>query len=244
VANSRTDRQLVGSDWFWAYRLATASDASAAVITRHGQNTLAAAEQAFEKLNISPAGVRFVGRRFCSPQWAEKAICGNRISIGDAVFAHYPLAGMGVRFAAATAMAAAAVLQTRWERPENSSIADDYYIDLCEAARREHLANLTGSRGRAPHSETGRLVFRAHQIEAGVLRGDVVVPDKVYLLPDGSRVRWLGRVDLAAVREYSSVPVDRTELAGRLASVLGRQTDVHALIDWCIRRQVLCACKL
>lgn len=244
LAHSATQRNLVATDWFWAYYLSATSTASAVVITRHGRNTPTAAKLAFEKLNINPKGVRFVGRRFCSPQWAEKVIDGNRVSVGDAAFAYYPLAGMGVRFAAATAMAAAALLQTRWECPEFAGIADEYYVDLCEAARTAHLVNLAGSSGIRRTPGTGPLVFTAREIQMGVLRGDLIVPEKGYLLPDGSRVRWVGGLDLTYLRQISSVPISKAELAERLVSVLGSRSNVNGLIDWCIGRHVLASSRL
>lgn len=239
AAGSYLGRQVTSEESFWAYRMGTPSIATAAVIARHKQNLAQTARDALRKLDVDVSTACYVGRRFCSPQWAEKPSELNRISVGDAAFAYYPLAGMGVRFAITTAMAAAAVLQTRWFRPETAKVADEYYRELCEAARVSHLANLAGATTARRVSETEPLVFTAKEVEGGVLRGDYIVPEKTYLLSDGSRVRWLGSIDLVHLQRLSSIPISRRILTERLRKDFSTATNAQRLVDWCVQHRVL-----
>jgi hypothetical protein len=159
--------------------------------------------------------------------------------VGDAAFAYYPLAGMGVRFAMTTAVAAAAVLQTRWFRSESATVADEYYSELCEAARVSHLTNLAGAPMARRVSETEPLVFTAKEVDGGVLEGDYIVPEKTYLLSDGSRVRWLGSIDLARLRDLSSIPISSRSLTERLQKNVPTTRHAQRLVDWCVQHRVL-----
>ncbi|MFL6452129.1 MAG: hypothetical protein ACJ746_31350 [Bryobacteraceae bacterium] len=239
AAEAYLGRQVISEETFWAYRMGTRCAATAAVIARHKQNLAQIAEDALFKLDVDVSTACYVGRRFCSPQWTERPLELNRISVGDAAFAYYPLAGMGVRFAITTAIAAVAVLQTRWFRPEITKVADEYYHELCEAARVSHLTNLAGASTARRVSDTEPLVFTAKEVEGGVLRGDYIVPEKTYLLSDGSRVRWLGSIDLAQLRRLSSIPISRGTLTERLRKGFSTRTDAQRLVDWCVQHRVL-----
>ncbi len=239
LRDSDSGREIVSGEDFWAYYLRARSLATVAVVTRHHGNVKKATEDAFHQLQINASTARFTGRRFCSPQWAEEPILANRISVGDAAFAYYPLAGAGIRFALTSATAAVAALHTQWSRPAAKTLAIDYYFELCEAARVSHLSNLTLVPVISRVSNTDQLIFKAREIEGGVQEGDFVVPRKTYLLANGSRLRWLGSMDLAELRQFAQFSISRRSLLEKLGHILPPGTDVERLINWCIQHEIL-----
>jgi len=85
-----------------------------------------------------PKGARYLGRRPAFPQWCENPIEGRRIAVGDAAFAYDPLAGQGIRFALASAFAAASVIQD-WKENGDHGAANRFYRDFVGQARVRHL---------------------------------------------------------------------------------------------------------
>jgi len=85
-----------------------------------------------------PKGARYLGRRPAFPQWCENPIEGRRIAVGDAAFAYDPLAGQGIRFALASAFAAASVIQC-WKENGDHGTANCFYGDFVRQARARHL---------------------------------------------------------------------------------------------------------
>src|ERR1700674_2334828 len=86
----------------------------------------------------TPQGARYLGRRPAFPQWCENPIEGLRIAVGDAAFAYDPLAGQGIRFALASAFAAASVIQCRKDNG-GREVADRFYRNFVRQARVRHL---------------------------------------------------------------------------------------------------------
>ena len=86
----------------------------------------------------TPKGARYLGRRPAFPQWCENPIQGRRIAVGDAAFSCDPLAGQGIRFALASAFAAASVIQY-WKENSNRGAANRFYRDFVGQARVRHL---------------------------------------------------------------------------------------------------------
>jgi 2-polyprenyl-6-methoxyphenol hydroxylase-like FAD-dependent oxidoreductase len=83
-------------------------------------------------------GGRYLGRRSAFPQWCENPTEGPRIAVGDAAFAYDPLAGQGIRFALASAFAAASVIQC-WKENGDRGTANCFYGDFVRQARARHL---------------------------------------------------------------------------------------------------------
>ena len=77
------------------------------------------------------------------------------------------------------------------------------------------------------------------EIEGGVQEGDFVVPRKTYLLANGSRLRWLGSMDLAELRQFAQFSISRRSLLEKLGHILPPGTDVERLINWCIQHEIL-----
>ena len=87
-----------------------------------------------QALGVSAGAYRFVCRRPAFSQWATDPVAGRRLAIGDAAFAPDPIAGHGLRFAMASALAAAAAVDGL-VRSNCPALALEYYRDFVSSAR-------------------------------------------------------------------------------------------------------------
>jgi 2-polyprenyl-6-methoxyphenol hydroxylase-like FAD-dependent oxidoreductase len=193
-----------------------------------------------------PASEHFHLLRRCpaNAQWALVPIKGSLLAIGDAAFACEPVAGQGIRFALASATAAAAVLVNQRDG-YRADVARRYYLNLVDSARRRHLAYLDAmaddflpkqSRLVGPEDS---LVFSGEVIATGLRRGDVIVQDYCLRMPDGGLVRWLGRFDLLELRTLAATPRSISMLQEALRELGLGCADVETLLRWSIDRRVL-----
>ena len=127
-----------------------------------------------------------VVRRSCNgrrSRWPDA-----RLAIGDAAFSD-PLAGQGLRFAMASALAAAAAVEAM-VRANRPTLALEYYRDFVNSARTRHpssLSKLRAGPASPPHSTPipDILRFIAHPRLAALNVAGTLVSDVAYELPDG-----------------------------------------------------------
>ncbi len=197
-----------------------------------------------QTLGVPAAEFRFVGRRPAFPQWAADPALGRRLSVGDAAFASDPLAGQGIRFAMASALAAAAAVHTL-ARTADPELALNYHRDFVHSARRRHLRMLEAIRPGAlpPVPETlelpAALHFTARPRLAALNIAGTLSPDTAYELPDGALVRWLGGFDLRRLARLANDPIPTTELTQKLQSHGLSPADACTLLTWCVNQNLL-----
>lgn len=189
-----------------------------------------------------PPGARYLGRRPAFPQWCEDPVRGRRIAVGDAAFAYDPLAGHGIRFALASAFAAASVIQT-WSEKSDTAPASRFYRDFVNQARIRHLEFLDKLELDQPPAPpqplpekvrfSGRRGTAELSIESRIVTSDAV------LFADQTAVRWLGGVDLLEFEHLARKPVTSAALLGHLHSLGVSGARARSIMSWCLRRGVL-----
>ena len=202
----------------------------------------------------SPAAFRLERRCAAHAQWATvPASIGTahaQLAIGDAALAYDPMAGQGIRFAIASASAASAcveTLRTGSARPDALCAAALYYDEFVASARRRHLAQLE-ARG-TPHTpdpavpDDVALEFSAELVATGIRRGDRIVPDTSIRLASGELARWLGPLDLLALRTLARAPRPARELCAALRASGLTAAHAEAVLRWCLGRGVLAASR-
>jgi hypothetical protein len=192
----------------------------------------------------------YLGRRPAFPQWCAEPIAGRRLAVGDAALASDPIAGQGIRFALASAAAAAGAVGT-WCDGDPEATARAFYHRFVSDARRRHLgllAKLYDPQGViAPQpirlsssAELPRRVrFAGHTFLAELSVEGRVVPGAVLQLPDGGLVRWLGSFDILLLRELAAAPVAPDVLVERLAACGLSPAASRGLLRWCLERTIL-----
>jgi flavin-dependent dehydrogenase len=234
VSQKRGDR--------WAYRAGLIGSTTVGVVStgpsrRELDPSLACA------LGVPARSFHFIGRRPSFPQWAAEPVLGRRLSVGDAAFAPDPLAGQGLRFAMASALAAASAVDVM-VRSGRPSLALDYYRDFVNSARVRHLRALADLHsGRASPEIPDRLPdtvrFIARPRLAALNVGGMLAPDVAYELPDGSLVRWLGGFDLRRLARLTPEPITPVELSLKLQDEGMSTTEVNLLMAYCVSRNIL-----
>jgi len=190
----------------------------------------------------TPKGARYLGRRPAFPQWCENPIQGRRIAVGDAAFSCDPLAGQGIRFALASAFAAASVIQY-WKENSNRGAANRFYRDFVGQARVRHLEFLAKLELDLPADVLEplpkRLSFSGRIGSAELSVNSRIVTDRVIILTDKSAVRWVGGVDLLEFAEVAGKSASSVALITYLASTGVDNAQARAVLSWCIRKGVL-----
>ena len=228
----------------WSYRIGLPGSTTVAVVTDNHPSKLLP-EPLWLALGLSSKSFEFVGQRPAFPQWAERPVRGRILAVGDAAFACDPIAGQGICFALASSFAAAAVVNTWLNSPAQSTAAEQFYLAFVEQRRLHHLealGRLAGT-GRAPRSEwvdlddrvrfTGHIAISALQKDSRIVEGDVV------LLSDGTKVRWVGGVDLLRISELTRTPISIAELLRLLVSGGMESPRASAVVQWCVQQQVI-----
>jgi hypothetical protein len=82
------------------------------------------------------------------------------------------------------------------------------------------------------------LRFSATIQTSGIQCADLIVPDEVVELRDGSLVKWLGSFDLSSLRQLRNRPVTIRDFGLMLSSRFPPR-QVEALLAWCLRKGVL-----
>lgn len=235
-------RVVHGARW-WAYRLGTLSTTWAGVVVAGpGEHTV----EALRQLGLDPDEMQPRGRRAARVQRAVRPVAGRRIAVGDAALAHDPIAGGGIRFALASAVAAATAVATWVDDPGRLDLAAAYYEELVTGEHARHL-----DARRAIHSSGGEAVlieaepvpdvvrFATATVEAPLAVDGVVGMGPAVRMPDGTTVRWLGSFDLLVLARLSADPLPRLVLLARLQEEGLDITAARAVVTWATRHGVL-----
>ncbi len=229
----------------WCYRIGLERSTTLAIVANETVGRKTIDSRAQQTLGVAGNDFSFTGRRPAFPQWCEKPVQHRRLAIGDAALAYDPLAGQGICFAVSSALASSAVVNTWRHSPAEGLAAERFYCEFVAQRRRRHLENLHQlQKPRRPEEPTtvrlpSVLVFSGQTGTAGVQIGSKIVTEEVVLLPDGSRVRWAGGVDLLQVRDLARQPINSGHLVERLVSPEHARHNVVALLAWCVKNGLI-----
>jgi hypothetical protein len=191
---------------------------------------------------VPPFGGRYIGRRPAFPQWCENPVQGCRIAVGDAALSYDPLAGQGIRFALASAFAAASTIQT-WAENGANEVATRFYAEFVTQARLRHLRFLEKLEleqpPELPQPLPEKICFCGRRGSAELMIESRIEMGPAILLDDRTAVRWLGGVDLLELEELTRKPVASSEVVVRLAATGAEPAQARAVLAWCLRKGVL-----
>jgi hypothetical protein len=271
TTTSSMDLKLARSSQGWAYRVGLPHYTIVSVLSRRHPRLQQLPCSIRAQLEIGEEEGHYLGRRAASAQWAEDPVRGLALAVGDAAFAHDPVAGQGIRFALGTALAAAAVINTWTKAPSDSALASDFYRDLVGCERRRHLSflrsfypdNLDTTLGSdSAHKHESQppdpswrnlaseyrgaipttLRFCATTSWAGLHVDSIIKRGEVLTLRDGA-ARWLGTFDLLKLRQWLRRPTNTTQLIVRLIEEHLDLKEIDILLRWCLARGVLASGK-
>lgn len=235
--------RVVRSGEGWAYSLAHPEMSTVGIVARTGLAGRAGLDGATAAaLGLADAkAYSFMGYAPACVQWAQHPVRPGLLAVGDAALAYDPLSGQGLRFALASAGAALLVIERVCEGASDVSVAEQYYREFLESARRRHLRQLAHERP-APPVETAAaaLVVSDAPLVPTVLRqGDALTLAPAVRLRDGELARWVGGVDLLSVCEAARQPITLGRLTRQLAKRGIAHADADSLVRWCLARGVL-----
>jgi hypothetical protein len=230
----------------WAYRIDHPAATTVGVVTdRHPVDTLHT--DVVKPLGIDSGDIDRHSVHSCCVQWSDDPIGRRRIAIGDAALALNPLAGQGVRFALASALAAAAVIRS-WVDGCDDHYVDEYYRTFIASVRARHLATLNAMFDGTPPPDApaaprrldpqSPVSFTATAVTTGQNRGGRIVAEQAFRLPDGGLTRYVGGVDLMMLRDATTHGATLAEVYRALADKIGPQT-ANTLISWAVREGLL-----
>ncbi len=247
---SRQSGRVVKLRSGWAYRIAHPTATTVGWVRDHGAGPDVLDSQVADALDV-PDWRSFVrvAHRTSSVQWSQHPVRQRSLAVGDAALAYSPVAGDGLRFAVASALAATSVLTT-W-RDGDVELASEYYRIFVVSAHQRHSAALkefhsgpsrpsdpTTLRS-TPWETKHRVRFTAAECVTGVNRANRIVPDVAFVLPDGGLVRWAGTFDLMALRDLAGIPQFLGDLRQGLVDQGLSPADADRLLYWCIDRRIL-----
>jgi hypothetical protein len=248
----------------WAYRIGLADATTVGVLSWRSPPLSEIDPLISRRLSLPAGKVRRLGRWPAFPQWSEAPVDRHRFAIGDAALALDPLAGGGVTFALASALAAATAIGTLRDSGANG-LARQYYDDFVRSHRRAHLDRIGKHHSAPPSLHTGLLEHspspsapplpdwepdqmhhlpRQVQFTAAVCNTTLqvagsVVPGQAIGLPDGALVRWLGDFDLLLLRRWAQRPIPLPILLSLLVDQGYEYVHATTLIRWSLKREVL-----
>jgi hypothetical protein len=231
----------------WAYRLCHPRSTTVGLILDRGTGPATLDSQLAEAVGV-PDPERFtrIGHRAASVQWSRHPVRPGVLAVGDAALSHNPIAGIGIHFALASALAAANVLTT-W-RDGNAEVASEYYRTFLASARQRHVELLgrllTGDSTSSPAPLAALpanrpVCFSARRCVTGINCSQSIVPDVAFILRDGGFVRWVGAFDLMILSSLARDPRPLGDV--RLGLVAHGLTleNADAVLQWSIERGIL-----
>jgi hypothetical protein len=239
--------QVVRLSSGWAYRLSHPKSTTVGLVLGRGAGPGTLDSQLGKAVGVrDPERFDRIGHRTASIQWSQNPVQLGLLAIGDAALSYNPIAGNGIRFGLASALAAANVLTT-W-RDGNAEVASEYYRRFVAAARKRHIefvhkvlvGHSTSTSKPSTDLPANRLVrFSAGRCLSGINRSQSVVPDIAFILRDGGLVRWVGTLDLMILFRLTCIarPIYAVRL-GLMAHGLTLE-NANTVLQWSIERGVL-----
>jgi len=236
--------RVVQAEGWWAYRLGMPATTWAGVVVDAGVADARTTEAGLRRLGLDPASMTPRGRRAARVQRALHPVSGRRIAVGDAALAQDPIAGGGIRFALASAVAAATVVAT-WVGG-GGDLAATYYNQLVAGEHSRHLEARRANHALSPGTEGSEaepvpdiLQFCAPVLAAPLVIDGTVQRGEAIKLPDGSMTRWLGSFDLFVLARLSAEPIPRIVLLAQLQNEGLDRHDAQAVLSWSMRHGLL-----
>lgn len=231
----------------WAYRLSHPRSTTIGLVLDRASGSATLDSQLAEAVGV-PDPERFtrIGYRAASVQWSRNPVQHSVLAIGDAALSHNPIAGIGIRFSLASALAAANVLTT-W-RDGNAEVASEYYRTFLASARQRHISLMerliadrsTSSSAPATAFPANRPVhFSARRCVTGINRSQSIVPDIAFLLRDGGLVRWVSTFDLMILFRLARVPRPPCDVHLGLQAYGLTSENADAVLRWSLERGIL-----
>ncbi|MFM0670228.1 NAD(P)/FAD-dependent oxidoreductase [Paraburkholderia sediminicola] len=243
-ADARPGRIVRIDERSWAYRIDHPTISTIGVIGESAQSGRLPG-RVVELLDVkAPDRFTTIGHRTAYVQWTREPFQGRLLAIGDAAFACAPLAGQGVRFSLASALAAAATFRCLREGAD-AALAADYYRGFVHDARRRHMDMLERLRGgtfiEQPLFSLDRLHVRvtARVCMTTLLHQGNLVRSAAFRMVDGGCVRWIGSFDLLQLAELARICLPATDLAARLVLSGLNPQQADSLIRWCLQHRIL-----
>jgi hypothetical protein len=231
----------------WAYRLAHPQSTTVGLVRNRGTGSGTLDSQLAEAVGVpDPERFNRFGHRAASVQWSRHPVQPGVLAIGDAALSHNPIAGIGIHFALASALAVANVLTT-W-RDGNAEAASEYYRTFLASARQRHIELLerlfvgrsTSSSAPSTALPANRLVhFAARRCVTGINRSQSVVPDIAFILHDGGLVRWVGTFDLMILFRLARVPRPLCNVRSGLMAHGLTLENADAVLQWSMERGII-----
>jgi flavin-dependent dehydrogenase len=243
----------------WAYRIHLWNRSTVVILSSPSRRQIVFPTQLEDELELSKSEIRWIGRRTAFVQWASEVATNQVLAVGDAALAHDPVSGQGVRFALASALAAAAVIRTCRRSSDDKTLALQFYDEFVATERERHLAllrSLYGSRfdfGRVGENRfteiplraanqmlmTERLCFAA-QVEVAPLHvGGFIERGELIRMSDGGAVRWLAGFDLLRLRDWAHEAITASQLIKHIAAEGMSVEEATSIIQWCHAKHIL-----
>jgi len=240
----RPGAQFIDAGDHWAYLLDDGQTRTIGVVGPRRARSKCLPPNWAEAFAMPPAEASLTARCLASAQWTTRPVDGRRLSVGDAAFAHEPLAGQGIRFALACALAATATVRTLLERPEQADAARTYYADLVAAERDHHLSYLRGDVFDAPATNPGAyghdlIRFVGEWKSTPMVVAGFIEAHPALHLPDGRTTRWVGGVDTKILADVADRATTVAMAQRRLQDRGLSSAAARALISWGIAQGVL-----
>ena len=230
----------------WAYSIGSSSHTSVAILSSESRRRQLPDSLMETTFGISESSAHYCGRRPAFTQWSDDPINGRKIAVGDAALAYNPLAGQGIRFALSSAITASSVVNTRQTAPSRATAAERFYRSFVARSRDDHFrfVDHLQTHPSPPSIEKAMPVpeavtFSDQIVAAEMQMNGEIRTDLAFRLPDGESARWVGGTDLLELRNSLPATIRSADLIARLTTATGDLSRARALLEWCLRRQVL-----
>ena len=239
----------------WAYRIGLGSYMTSVLISKSARSP-ELPEALARAFGTSSRESTMIGRRVARVQWAASPIQHRTIAVGDAALAHDPISGQGIRFALASALAAASVIRSWRGSPNDEAVASSFYSEFVATERNRHLSFLDSF-----YETSSQVVNERTKISAAPIEGQPAAHHKVFFsgrienaplhidgfiklghairLSDGGSVRWVSGFDLLRLHSLTTPAVTVSCLTRSLSAEGLERHRAVALINWCVRNEIL-----
>lgn len=123
-------------------------------------------------------------------------------------------------------------------------MAARFYRRLVDQNRRSHLAFLENDQAGTQYSEAPStlpraLIFSGKIVTTEMNTGAHIDRGRAVMLPGKTAARWLGGFDLLHLQNLSAHSVRSSDLIEALVSCGGSRSSAAALLQWCLKKNVL-----